>query len=71
MGLGDVLGSIEPGKKADFILVPGNPVEDLKAIKKIRLVSKGDTVWFPSEIYPWLGIRPFTDVPVVAEPSAN
>lgn len=68
MGLGDKLGSIEPGKYADFFLVPGNPVEDLKAIKTIRLVSKGDTVYFPSEIYPYFGIRPFTDVPSVAAP---
>jgi imidazolonepropionase-like amidohydrolase len=69
MGLGDELGSIEPGKKADFILVPGNPVEDLKAIKTIHLVSKGDTVYFPAEIYPWFGIRPFTDVPKVQAPT--
>jgi imidazolonepropionase-like amidohydrolase len=69
MGLGEELGSIEPGKKADFFLVPGNPVEDLKAIKRIRLVSKGDTVYFPSEIYPHFGIKPFTDVPAVTPPA--
>lgn len=69
MGLGAELGSIEPGKKADFFLVPGNPVDDLKAIKTIRLVSKGGTVYFPSEIYPHFGIKPFTDVPVVAPPA--
>jgi imidazolonepropionase-like amidohydrolase len=69
VGLGAELGSIEPGKKADFFLVPGNPVEDLKAIKTIRLVSKGDTVYFPSEIYPYFGIKPFTDVPVVTPPA--
>lgn len=68
MGLGDTLGSIEPGKMADFFLVPGNPVEDLKAIKTIRLVSKGDTVYFPSEIYPYFGIEPFTDAPAVTAP---
>ena len=68
MGLGDELGSIEPGKKADFFLVPGNPVEDLKAIKTIWLVSKGDTVYFPSEIYPHFGIEPFTEAPVVTVP---
>ena len=45
-----------------------DPVEDLKAIKTIRLVSKGDTVYFPSEIYPYFGIKPFTDVPAVTEP---
>lgn len=71
MGLGAELGSIEPGKKADFFLVPGNPVEDLKAIKTIRLVSKGDTVYFPSEIYPYFGIRPFTDIPVVSAPAGK
>jgi imidazolonepropionase-like amidohydrolase len=71
MGLGAELGSIEPGKQADFFLVPGNPVDDIKAIKTIRLVSKGDTVYFPSEIYPYFGIKPFTDVPEVAAPAGN
>ncbi|HAY06681.1 MAG TPA: amidohydrolase family protein [Hyphomonas sp.] len=71
MGLGAELGSIEPGKKADFFLVPGNPVDDLKAIKTIRLVSKGDTVYFPSEIYPWFGIRPFADIPTIVTPEKN
>lgn len=71
MGLGAELGSIEPGKNADFFLVPGNPVEDLKAIKTIRLVSKGDTVYFPSEIYPHFGITPFTDIPAVMPPAGD
>lgn len=71
MGLSAELGSIEPGKKADFFLVPGNPVEDLKAIKTIRLVSKGDTVYFPSEIYPYFGIRPFTEIPTVTAPASR
>lgn len=71
MGLGAELGSIEPGKQADFFLVPGNPVDDLKAIKTIRLVSKGDTVYFPSEIYPYFGIKPFTDIPAVSAPAGK
>lgn len=69
MGLGDELGSITPGKKADFFLVPGNPVEDLKAIKTITFVAKDGVVYFPSEIYPYFGIRPFTDVPQIIEPA--
>lgn len=71
MGLGTELGSIEPSKQADFFLVPGNPVDDLKAIKTIRLVSKGNTVYFPSEIYPYFGIKPFTDIPAVAAPEGK
>ncbi len=66
MGFGDDLGSIEPGKLADFFLVPGNPTEDIKAIKSISLVARGGTIYYPSEIYPEFGIAPFTDVPAVS-----
>ncbi|MFC4219870.1 amidohydrolase family protein [Flagellimonas marina] len=61
------LGSIEPGKLADFFLVPGNPVEDIKAIKAIALVSKGGTFYYPTEVYPAFGITPFTEKPEVKE----
>ncbi|MEZ5462827.1 amidohydrolase family protein [Dokdonella sp.] len=64
------LGSIEKGKLADFLLVPGNPVEDLAAIRQVRMVVKGGTVYFPAEIYPHFGIKPFATSPRVAE-SAN
>ncbi|MEZ5917729.1 MAG: amidohydrolase family protein [Parvularculaceae bacterium] len=62
----DDRGEIAPGKLADFFLVPADPVADIKAIKKIALVSRGGVVYFPSEIYPELGITPFTDVPAVS-----
>jgi imidazolonepropionase-like amidohydrolase len=65
---GDELGSIEPGKYADFFLVPGDPTQDLAEIKRIALVSANGTFYFPSEIYPEFGIQPFADAPVVAEP---
>lgn len=61
------LGSIEPGKLADFFLVPGNPVEDIKAIKTIGMVSRGGTFYYPSEVYPEFGITPFTEKPEVKE----
>ena len=35
LGEGDRLGSIAPGKLADFFLIPGDPTADLKAIKTI------------------------------------
>lgn len=61
----DDRGAIEPGKLADFFVVPGDPTADIKAIKSIAIVSRGGTVYFPSEIYPEFGITPFTDVPAV------
>jgi imidazolonepropionase-like amidohydrolase len=66
--LGDEnLGSIAPGKLADFFLIPGNPVEDIKAIKTIKMVSRGGTFYYPSEVYPAFGIEPFTSAPEVIE----
>ncbi|MBC52447.1 MAG: amidohydrolase [Gammaproteobacteria bacterium] len=63
LGQDDKLGSIEQGKLADFFLVPGDPTADLKAIKTISLVVKDGNFYFPSDIYPEFGIRPFTDAP--------
>ncbi|KPP82473.1 MAG: Amidohydrolase family protein [Oceanicaulis sp. HLUCCA04] len=63
LGVEDELGRIEPGYLADFFLVPGDPTQDLKEIKTIAMVVADGRVYFPSEIYPEFGIRPFTDVP--------
>ncbi|MEM9667799.1 MAG: amidohydrolase family protein [Pseudomonadota bacterium] len=65
LGFGDQLGSIEPGKLADFFLIVGDLTEDLKAIKTISMVSRSGVIYFPSEIYPELGVKPFTDAPTV------
>ena len=62
-GQGETLGSIEKGKLADFFLVPGDPIKDLKAIKTIRMVVKDGTVYFPSEIYSDFGIKAFATAP--------
>lgn len=69
MGQDQTLGSIAKGKLADFFLIAGDPVKDLKAIKTIRMVVKDGTVYFPSDIYPELGVKPFTTNPAVTLPA--
>lgn len=68
LGTDQRLGSIERGKLADFFLVAGDPTTDLKAIKSISMVSKDGVFYFPAEIYPRFGIRPFAASPKVIAP---
>jgi imidazolonepropionase-like amidohydrolase len=64
------LGSIEKGKLADFFLIPGDPIKNLKAIKTIRMVVKDGVAYYPSEVYPKFGIQPFAAPPKVVEATA-
>ncbi len=41
LGLEDQLGTIEEGKLADVIVVAGNPLADLSALKRVNVVIKG------------------------------
>ncbi|WP_421789049.1 amidohydrolase family protein [Hyphobacterium sp.] len=68
LGVGDEVGLIREGYLADFFLVPGDPTQDLRDIKTIAMVMADGRVYFPTEIYPEFGIRPFTEVPNVIEP---
>ena len=38
-------GSIEPGKRADLVLVKGNPLEDISVMAEVGFVMKGGTVY--------------------------
>ena len=69
VGQDQAMGSIEKGKLADFFLIPGDPTRDLKAIKTIRMVVKDGAIYYPSEVYPKFGIRPFADAPKVTPPT--
>ena len=44
MRLGDNLGSLLPGYEADIVAVAGNPIADIKVIRKVVFVMKGGVV---------------------------
>jgi imidazolonepropionase-like amidohydrolase len=58
MKLDHDLGSIEPGKLADLILLNGNPVENISDIRKTTLVVKNGVVYKPQELYSAIGVAP-------------
>ncbi len=59
MAMADKSGSITVGKNADMVLLPGNPLEDINAVRRAKMVFKGNRYWRPSRLYSALGIKPF------------
>jgi imidazolonepropionase-like amidohydrolase len=41
----DVLGQIQPGRAADVVAVPGNPLEDITALQRVSFVMKDGTIY--------------------------
>lgn len=44
LGMLDKIGTLEPGKLADIIAVPGDPLKDVKALERAKFVMKGGTI---------------------------
>ncbi|GAB3750777.1 hypothetical protein GCM10028795_17730 [Lysobacter olei] len=63
-------GTIEVGKRADLVLIDGDPLANIADIRKVALVVKGDVAYYPSEIHDALGIKPFAE-PVTATRTAR
>ncbi len=45
IGRADEVGTLEPGKLADIVMLEGNPLEDVDALLDVRLVIKGGVVY--------------------------
>ena len=49
MGIEHLVGTIEIGKRADLIVVRGNPLEDIAALRDIEWVMKDGEIRSPRE----------------------
>ena len=58
MGLDKDVGSIEPGKRADMILVDGDPLKDFSTLRKISRVIRDGRVYDPAELWKSVGFQP-------------
>jgi len=45
LGLAKTIGTLEPGKAADVVAVPGNPLADIKVMEKVKFVMKGGQIF--------------------------
>jgi imidazolonepropionase-like amidohydrolase len=45
LGLASTIGTLEAGKEADVIAVPGDPLADVRKLETVGFVMKGGRIW--------------------------
>jgi len=50
IGWSDLLGSVEPGKLADFVALDANPLENISHVRMVHKVIKGGIVYEPEKL---------------------
>jgi len=58
MGMEQDSGTVEPGKRADVIVVDGNPLENISDIRKVNTVFAAGRMFQPAPLWTAVGFRP-------------
>ncbi|MGH2566541.1 MAG: amidohydrolase family protein, partial [Ginsengibacter sp.] len=57
MGIEKLYGSVEPGKKADIIIVDGDPLENIRNIRNVKTVIKDGDIYDPVTLHHLVGFK--------------
>ncbi len=58
MGMEQESGTVEPGKRADVVLVNGNPLENISDIRKVDTVFADGKMYKPAPLWKAVGFKP-------------
>jgi imidazolonepropionase-like amidohydrolase len=50
MNLAKTTGSLDPGKQADLVLIDGDPLRQIRAVRRVQLVMKGGQLYDPAQM---------------------
>lgn len=59
MGLEKEVGTIEAGKRADLIVVDGDPLADIRNIRNVELTITGGKMYNPADLWRSVGFKPW------------
>jgi hypothetical protein len=62
---------VSAGKRADLLLVDGDPTQNISDIRHIALVLKDGVAYYPAEIYQAIGIEPFVPAAIAIAPKSS
>jgi imidazolonepropionase-like amidohydrolase len=58
MGMEKESGTIEAGKRADVIVVDGNPLDNISDVRKVTAVFTGGRMFQPAQLWTSVGFKP-------------
>jgi imidazolonepropionase-like amidohydrolase len=50
-GMDKELGTVEVGKRANLVLIDGNPLANISDVRKVALTIKGGNIYEPKALY--------------------
>ena len=57
MGIDKLSGSVEPGKRADLIIVDGDPLQNIRNIRNVKTVIKDGNIYDPVTLHHLVGFK--------------
>ena len=58
MGMEKEAGTVEKGKRADLILINGNPLEDIHNTRNVEYVITNGSMYHTAELWQSVGFKP-------------
>jgi imidazolonepropionase-like amidohydrolase len=53
-----LLGTVEAGKRADFLLIDGDPLADIRALRRVRVAVASGVAYDPAKLWRSVGFTP-------------